>query len=209
MKNLAAFSCFGVVAATLISPMAIAQTNDGATPANEGVCDELRYYTPGLYGLCVAFCEAQDFADVSVPLTEVDLEALADGAPSGKILENYNRRRTEADPPMPCIKVEEPCPCWDAQLLDQATTVGPELFCRHQNTGVYDWSDVGSFNSTPIIWGMANVMHYLFEDKHTCHIAVTDEFMVSLTVSPSEFENCREQIVQKAAELGIACEELD
>lgn len=39
---------------------AFAQTPDGETPANEGVCDELIGLTPGLYGLCVAFCEAQD-----------------------------------------------------------------------------------------------------------------------------------------------------
>ena len=32
-----------------------AKTPDGATPAEETVCDDLRDATPGLYGLCVAF----------------------------------------------------------------------------------------------------------------------------------------------------------
>jgi len=101
--------------------MAFAQTPDGETPANEGVCDELQGYTPGLYGLCVAFCESQDFADVLTPITEADLKALGAGAPSGKILENYNKRKKETDPAMPCIKVEEPCPCWDSLEFDQTT----------------------------------------------------------------------------------------
>ena len=48
------------VGAILFTGTLYAQTPDGETPANEGVCDELMFYTPGLYGLCVAFCEAQD-----------------------------------------------------------------------------------------------------------------------------------------------------
>ena len=45
-----------------ITGSAIASTPDGMTPANEGVCDMLKDggYTKGLYGLCVAYCEAQD-----------------------------------------------------------------------------------------------------------------------------------------------------
>jgi hypothetical protein len=39
-----------------------AQTSDGRPPANEGICDDLVGATPSLYGLCVAYCEAQDCA---------------------------------------------------------------------------------------------------------------------------------------------------
>ena len=35
-------------------------TPDGLTPAQEDVCDDLKGGTAGLYGLCVAFCEAHD-----------------------------------------------------------------------------------------------------------------------------------------------------
>jgi hypothetical protein len=97
----------------------MAQTPDGQTPANEGICDDLRAdgITKGLYGLCVAFCEAQDHADVTAPITDAELEALALAAPSGRILANYNKKKTETDPPMPCIVVEEPCPCWTSAEL--------------------------------------------------------------------------------------------
>ena len=44
----------------LIAAPGFASTPDGMTPAEESVCDELHEATPGLFGLCVAYCEAQD-----------------------------------------------------------------------------------------------------------------------------------------------------
>ena len=53
-----------------------AQTPDTETPANEGVCDGLLGATPGLYGLCVGFCEAQDCeADYDQATGEVTFDA--------------------------------------------------------------------------------------------------------------------------------------
>jgi len=82
----------------------MAATPDGSTPANEGACDVLKTNaTPGLYGLCVAYCEAQD------------LDTFDKEPPSTKILDNYNKKKLTGDPDMPCLKV--PCPCWtDAEL---------------------------------------------------------------------------------------------
>lgn len=86
---------------------ATAQTPDGLTPAVEEVCDTLIGATPGLYGLCVAYCEAHD-ADL---LPELDV-------PNRRILENYNKSKTESDPPMPCMQQEVgECPCWTAEEL--------------------------------------------------------------------------------------------
>ena len=59
-----------LMAIALLSVSAHAQTPDGLAPVNEGVCDDLIGGTPGLYGLCVAFCEAQDCtapADLTSP----------------------------------------------------------------------------------------------------------------------------------------------
>jgi len=74
-----------------MSNTAVASTPDGATPANEGVCDSLMDATKGLYGLCVAYCEAQD-------LDSCDKEP-----PRTKILENYNKKKQLSDPDMPCV----------------------------------------------------------------------------------------------------------
>jgi len=119
MKKLVTTFIAGIAVAFLIAPFSFAQTPDGQTPAEETVCDPLREdgITKGLFGLCVAFCEAQDYADLSDPITETELDALEAAAPSGKILANYNKRKKDTDPAMPCILVEEPCPCWSALEL--------------------------------------------------------------------------------------------
>lgn len=93
-----------VFASLVVAAPAIAETPDGETPANEGVCDVVKSGTPGLYGLCVAYCEAQDLDIVG------DKET-----PNNKILGNYRKKMQPGDPDMPCLKV--PCPCWtDAEL---------------------------------------------------------------------------------------------
>lgn len=100
---------------TFVSGSVMAQTPDGSTPANEGVCNALQAtgITPGLYGLCVAYCEAQD------------LDSFDKEPPNTKILGNYNKRKKSSDPAMPCVKV--PCPCWSetemASISGDATAV--------------------------------------------------------------------------------------
>lgn len=88
-----------------------AQTPDGAPPANEGVCDGLEYMTPGLYGLCVAFCEAQDCEPdftAEDPFQSCNPSSLA-------LLNVYRGRMQPGDPDMPCVQA--PCPCWTEQEL--------------------------------------------------------------------------------------------
>ena len=70
------------VGMTIASFPATSQTADGSTPAQESVCSPLMGdgITKGLYGLCVAYCEAQDFASEDVPLTEEEILALAQAA---------------------------------------------------------------------------------------------------------------------------------
>jgi hypothetical protein len=46
-----------MLAVLSFTPMSLAQTADGETPAEEPVCDDLN---GALYGLCVAYCEAMD-----------------------------------------------------------------------------------------------------------------------------------------------------
>lgn len=97
----------------------VAETPDEQTPAEETICDSLKVdgVSKGLYGLCVAFCEAQDYATISVPTTEAEFDNLEAYAPSGSILANYNRKKQPLDPAMPCIVVQPPCPCFTAEEL--------------------------------------------------------------------------------------------
>lgn len=100
----ALFAFVLVIGTGVLSMPGTAMASDGTTPANEGVCDVLKTNaTPGLYGLCVAYCEAQD------------LDVTNKEPPNTKILENYRKRMQAGDPDMPCVKI--PCPCWsDAEL---------------------------------------------------------------------------------------------
>jgi hypothetical protein len=105
------FSLF-VLGLLLACGTSFAQNPDGETPANEGVCDDLHWATPGLFGLCVAFCEAQDCA------LEFGMDdPFANCRPSSpRLLEIYNRKKQPSDPPMPCIH-EVGCPCWSQEEL--------------------------------------------------------------------------------------------
>jgi hypothetical protein len=103
---------------TLMGNAVMAGTPDGQTPANEGVCDVLKGGTPGLYGLCVAYCEAQD------------LDSIDKNPPSTRILDNYNRKKQDGDPPMPCMQV--PCPCWTDEELAAITADGLVASCLRQ-----------------------------------------------------------------------------
>jgi len=80
-----------------ISGFASATTPDESTPANEGVCNSLQGGTSGLYGLCVAYCEAQD------------LDSFDKNPPSLKILANYNKKKQPGDPDMPCVSPSYGC----------------------------------------------------------------------------------------------------
>jgi hypothetical protein len=123
IRIVTASATLGLVVA--LTPTARAQTPDGETPANEGVCDELIGATPGLYGLCVGFCEAQD-CEASIDASTGEVTFDADCKPSDpKLLANYNNRAGPDDPPMPCVNdtITE-CPCWTEAELDGFSMAG-------------------------------------------------------------------------------------
>lgn len=102
-----------------------------ATAGSESVCDPLKAegVTKGLYGMCVSFCEGGEYASHEAPLTEDELQALAEKAPSGAILRNYNRMKQASDPDMPCIvsAEDDPCPCWSpGELREVSDGVSPD-----------------------------------------------------------------------------------
>ena len=133
MKTLLSALIATIAVGLLVINPSIAQTPDGETPANESVCDVLQGGTPGLYGLCIAFCEAQDHAALTDPITEEELAALASAVPSGRILNNYNKKKLDGDPDMPCISVVEPCPCWTSDELSAALPPSSNYDFNFQN----------------------------------------------------------------------------
>jgi hypothetical protein len=112
------------------------RTPDGLTPAEEDVCDDLKNGTPGLYGLCVAFCEAHDsdcVPDYSLENPYRDCKKR-----DRNILDKYRQKMGDGDPDMPCLPSagEDPefaCPCWNQEDLE---------FFPFQSTG---WSASGTW----------------------------------------------------------------
>ena len=180
---------------------AVAQTPDGTTPANEGVCDVLQGATPGLYGLCVAFCEAQDWADADAPITEAEHDMLALKAPSGRILSAYNKRRTTADIDMPCIKVQEPCPCWSADELalvdgyysDGATAI---TSCHNYTEPPYTWQGLDQ-RGGPVVVTRAGPSPGGYADGYCMYRgeggASRALFVTNGTLTPDEADACYSQ----------------
>lgn len=123
------------------APGANAQGDHGrASRLGEGICDPLLAGTDGLYGLCVAFCEAQGIASPDDPISESEYQAILDSAPGGRILRSYKERKTEADPAMPCIRIEEPCPCWSSAELAAIDGLGADGTSRSLTcaSGIFD-----------------------------------------------------------------------
>lgn len=141
-----------------------AQTPDGETPANEGVCDGLVGATPGLYGLCVAFCEAQD--------CEPDFLA-ADPfakckASSPKILAAYDRKKRADDPDMPCIMTG--CPCFTAEEVEEFNwPPGNDNYEFCASDGVID-SPAGYGERSAIITGF-------FDDPDHQIVAASEQYL--------------------------------
>lgn len=90
---------------------------DDFPPSEEDVCDELQLpgVTPGLYGLCNAYCEAKD-CDEYGPLEDQPKSCQ-------RLYANYVKKATgPADPPEPpCLVAEAeplvpPCACWPDDL---------------------------------------------------------------------------------------------
>lgn len=175
------FVGLGMVALLGLNTPVVALTPDGETPANEGVCNVLQGGTPGLYGLCVAYCEAQDLDLVG------DKET-----PNAKILANYRKKMQAGDPDMPCVQV--PCPCWSAeQLANVGATATPTC---NSTTSVAAVSLVQPGIAQRAVADLSsNVCR--FTDTTT-----TPRISVRFNITAEEAQSCYNQIASKCSALG-------
>ncbi len=105
-------SRFGVVFAILgvgitMFSFAFAQTPDGQTAVEETACAPLKEdgVTTGLYGLCIAYCEAQVYISPDPLISETLLEEQEDAGLSDRSFASYNKKKRPSDPNMPCIQI--------------------------------------------------------------------------------------------------------
>lgn len=170
------------MAGLVVSAPVIAETPDGTTPANEGVCDGLKMNaTPALYGLCVAYCEAQD-----LDITDKD-------PPNTKILQNYRNRMQPGDPDMPCVKV--PCPCWTDAELASISSDGSAAACLKTTTSVQ-------------LIDNAPKTHFALADTSRSRCAYVDLNPVPpkvnfQTITPEEAQACFSAVSAACSNLGL------
>ncbi len=213
------------VATAQKKPNSNRRTPDGATPAEESTCDVLKHGTPGLYGLCIAFCEAHDCE----PDLLLDDPFSVCKKSDRKILDKYRDKMRDGDPDMPCIpnpigpgdRGETLCPCWSEDDL---------IYFQYQPTFApidAHWLDCGweipidrndcpkEMNSISETWVLSGGNLFTFEieatsgdclDDPSCRGyigcvggACPDELAYSgigLDITADEFDVCKEQIRQ-------------
>ena len=216
------------LAALLLCTPVTAQTPDGAVPANEGVCDVLRAdgVTKGLYGLCVAYCEAQDHSSLTEPITPEDLDDILMSSPAGRILKNYNAKKTSTDPEMPCMNVVAPCPCAiEGHFDDYGTGTYNGTLCYDRLDDPPTWSHttarLDTWGSYPHYSAAILVLHshgesfvrkygeYWCTAKRYRSVPPPAEFIqfAKHFLTFEEFEACRTFHSETVQALGIACDD--
>lgn len=169
---------------TTVTPVQAQGTPDGETPANEAVCDSLVGGTPGLYGLCVAYCEAQD------------LDAFEKNPPSTQILANYRKMMKDGDPDMPCV--QNPCPCWTESEIQSIDGSMGTVSCSISDTWAHiDESNTTNFQYAAVGEDEASLTCEYFDDSVS---PVVERYM---SVSPEHAAVCRAQIVARCNDLGL------
>jgi hypothetical protein len=171
--------------------------------ANHGICGDLTSATPGLFGLCVAFCEAHG--------CEPDLTAMdpfADCKPSDpKLLDLYNGLKQPADPDMPCVVVEPEggCPCFTQEQVDAIPT--PYAQCAID-------SDLGILNPAELYTNIIDVLGSgagtaIGDSYSTCGYFngfVDPPISVSLQTNAAQAQECRQIIVNTITTNADQCE---
>jgi len=196
-----------IVLLMLAASVAIAQAGDGDPPPVEDVCDVVKYGTPGLYGLCIAFCEAQD---CEPDLSAADpFEKCRPG--SERVLANYRKKMGAGDPDMPCMAA--PCPCWAEDEL--ANLMFPQsddvMSCRKDLDGIksfnrYTWTVRRSNRDRVIVTTYQQRDSYLCAVSQRCPDRSCDVNLNRiLWISADEFATCEAQLAQSGADRGFDC----
>jgi hypothetical protein len=165
--------------------VAAAQAPDWSR-ANEGICDPVQGATPGLYGLCLAFCEAH----TCVP-DWTALDPFADCLPSDfHLLALYTQRQQPGDPDMPCVNFTGGCPCFTQEDIDAIPTPYDQCVID------YDFGLGLTTNILHVQGTGAEVSVNGIESR--CYYGnglVDPPIFIGQQINPTEAEDCREILV--------------
>lgn len=186
----AAFAMFALPAA--------AQTPGKTTPASEPMCDTLVDATPGLYGLCVAMCEAQHCVAEYNPFTQqVDFDSSCSPS-SDQLLANYMKLADPSkDPPLPpCVQI--PCSCWTEAEIDK-------IGGSQSGSVTNDFCFLGdSFSG---LFNGLESAYTLYDEAHGFMCVMTETNppteRTQYNLSTTEFNVCQQSVRDECASRGI------
>lgn len=177
------------------SVMAIA---DDQTPAEEDVCAELQLpgVTPGLYGLCNAYCEAQD-CDEYGPVADQPRSCQ-------RLFHNFvNKASGPDDPPEPLCLQETgpqvpPCACWP---IDSGNNGIPDALEPPLLPVGDGWDGSCIFDESTGFYGAGFVdndavaLFILDEFSLACQYELSGQPLVTMTpLSGAQFDDCKQGI---------------
>jgi len=153
-----------------------------------GICDALADATPGLRGICVAYCERLDCSNPDSP------ECAA-------LRSIYDRRRQTGDPDLPCLPI---CPCFAlSDLLDHPVELDT---CEIGGSGGQAWA--GAWDSATSIQGCGTFSSTEFGDFAQCRFqnTVVDPPDTRFArISQEEAAICRAIVAEFVAARGLDC----
>jgi len=193
MRKLTTFTI--LVLALSVTVNVLAGTPDGMTPAEENVCDQLKAdgVTKGLYGLCVAYCEAHD-GPVDVVLTE-EIDKMAD-PPNSMLLTAYQKKMREGDPQMPCVNYENSCPVWGQEELDRIGTLGGNLLLDYYgnygaNENYFDREGGNGFTQ----YAEVIVSNGTYYGRYYSRGTGFPDSVLFMVLTEAEYISCKEQLI--------------
>ena len=217
MKILSTLITLSVTCLIMTSSMNVSAKGKPETPANtqatakKQVCDVVKGGTPGLYGLCVSYCVAQDLPH-ELPTAE-SIAALT--PPARSILTNYNNKKKDTDPAMPCLAAasepkDEPvvvnnCLAWtNAELASIGATAGSTTY-NDKGTGyfLYDAEKATAINPDRQAFLYAAVNYSTLNNQYigTFKHSIKTDGALTLNVNRvtdltfAEYEACKQAIV--------------
>jgi hypothetical protein len=185
------------LALSVFAVNAVAQTPDGMTPAEETICDSLKAdnVSKGLYGLCVAYCEAHD-GPADVITTEEEMEKMGD-PPSSILLALYQNKMREGDPNMPCVNHENTCPVWSQEELDRIGTLGGSILRDYEYSGY--WENYYDYELGNGIHHYAQAYSYFHSDKlvgrYYSNSTGFDYAYRFMELTEAQYNACKQQLI--------------
>jgi hypothetical protein len=179
-------ACVALVEIALLPTFATGE-QPYAAPANAGICEVLSDATPGLAPLCVGYCERRDCLHL-------------DSVACSRLLSNYDRKRRDDDPEMPCLQT---CPCFTAEELREhpveLTACSQAVSAESEFSGLFDQQ-----TSTQGVGVFSSFERDFYQCRYVNGDAAPPDFRFEF-ISPEDADICHAIVGREIFDRGLDC----